>query len=107
MPVSPTQAYVVELRESVGSDVQLCSEGLLLYRVNTGALTDGQGPIEVIGGGAHLSDASKVAPCGSRYDASLRTHFVDPNLGLRIEILDANLGSSTVQVSRTERRDVH
>lgn len=109
VPLSPTQAYVVELRERVQSDEQLCGEGLLLYKVDTAVpkkdpqfLSYPGPPMLILRGGDHLHQASETEPCGARFDAAIDDNFEDADVGVSIKVIRAELGAWDVQVSRTK-----
>src|SRR5262249_50358069 len=66
VPVSPTRAYVLEVRERVGVDSRLCEGGVLLSTVGT-AVGTGQGPIRVVS--SQPPAAWAYATCGPLWNA--------------------------------------
>ena len=102
VPVSDSRAYVAEVRELIGDDVGLCSEGVLIYAVDT-SVENGRGPLQVIGGDRNSADARRK--CGPAWDALMRldgqTSFHDAASGVTIELIRSELGDYTVRASRT------
>lgn len=105
VPVDATSAYVAEAREWIGADLQLCDEGLLIYKVDTTAET-GHGPLRVMGGTRGVVDEG-TRRCGPAYDATFRMNpgkpnlFEDPAAGVAIELIESSLGSYTVKASKS------
>jgi M6 family metalloprotease-like protein len=102
VPVSDSRAYVAEVRELIGDDVGLCSEGVLIYAVDT-SVENGRGPLQVIGGDRNSADARRK--CGPAWDAPMRldgqASFHDATSGVTIELIRSELGAYTVRASRT------
>jgi M6 family metalloprotease-like protein len=103
IPSSPTTAYVLEARESLGNDRGACREGILAYRVRTD-VDSGKGPVTVTDAHPHTSacDFSSGA-FNSLNDAPFRPgeSFTDAAAGLTVKVLARSAaGDWTVQVTR-------
>lgn len=100
VPVGEHRAYVAEVRERTGLDSDACSEGVLIYEVNTNAKS-GEGPVRVHtpdGAGPGLGcvgDPEMFAPGQGRDDG-----FFDPQTGVAFEVLEISGGGYTVLAGR-------
>ena len=113
VPVSPSQAYVAELREIAGSDLEICREGVLIYRVDVGVSRDAAEswtpPMDVVGG-PYGRTSGGAKRCGGEFEATfsatspMGSHFEDSRSGVTIDILRERLGAYTVRVSRSAKR---
>ncbi|WP_443043217.1 M6 family metalloprotease domain-containing protein [Streptomyces sp. HM190] len=103
VPTGPDSALGVEVRGAVGNDSSVCSEGVLVYRVRSGA-ESGSGPIEVLD--AHpltgaCWDESVYPPLA---DAPVRVgeSFTVPGEGVRVEVEGRTpSGEWTVKITTT------
>lgn len=82
VPVSPTLAYVAELRELVGVDIHVPEEAVLVYTVDA-SIPQGSGPMSLLAK-LHRADAKQVFE----------------NNEMKIELVQASLGAYTVRVAR-------
>ena len=101
IPVGETQNYVVEARDRVGDDAQICSSGILVYSVDQ-AVATGMGPVRVYPASS-AADPAREQQCGVLYDAPYHPQriatFVDPVTGIRVEVLDARSEGFRVRVT--------
>ena len=104
VPLGPSTAYVVEVRQLVGQDARLCDKGVLIYTVDA-TVPNGSGPIRVkrAGNGA---DPVKIDACGPLYDAPFDlgsgeiSTYTDAVAGLTVQIL-ATVGTGyAVRITR-------
>jgi M6 family metalloprotease-like protein len=103
VPTGPDSALGIEVRGAVGNDSSVCAEGVLIYRVRSGA-ESGSGPIEVLD--AHpltgaCWDESVYPPLA---DAPMRVgeSFTVPGEGVRVEVEGRTpSGEWTVKIATT------
>ncbi|WP_414721328.1 M6 family metalloprotease domain-containing protein [Streptomyces ossamyceticus] len=103
VPTGPDSALGIEVRGAVGNDSSVCAEGVLIYRVRSGA-ESGSGPIEVLD--AHpltgaCWDESVYPPLA---DAPMRVgeSFTVPGEGVRVEVEGRTpSGEWTVKITTT------
>lgn len=94
---SATTAYVVESRRPANNDPGLCSQGVLIYRVDTSTQT-GSGPIRVV------SNPNAAAPppgCGT---LDMNTWwpgqtFYDPSTNVTVSVVSSDSYNDTVDTS--------
>lgn len=97
----PDSVLAIEARSSAGNDAETCTEGVLVYRVRSGAAS-GDGPVEVVD--AHPDtqacvDRSVYPPLA---DAPLEEGetLTVPGTGVRVEVTDrSEAGVWTVKVT--------
>ena len=103
VPLTPTKAYVLELRQRLGDDKDACRQGVLAYRVRTD-VDSGQGPVTVADAHPHTTACDfSSGSFNSLNDAPFRPgqHFTDPVDGFGFVVLgpDAS-GAWKVRVTR-------
>lgn len=103
VPVSGTQNYVVEARERIGSDADICSPGVLVYLVDQSVASGrAPGPIQVRAASA-ASDPGTERRCGLLYDAPYHhqrvAKFADTVLGFAMEVLGSTAEGFRVRVT--------
>jgi M6 family metalloprotease-like protein len=99
VPISPSVAYVIEDRQRIGEDIELCDDGVLVWIVDSSkANVDGNAIVQAAG--HSYSDA-----CGAIYDAGYDlgpgevSSFEDARV--RMEVLEAKPnGNYRVRVTR-------
>lgn len=104
IPVSASRAYVVEVRQKIGFDTDLCDSGVLIYSVDASA-RNGTGPIRVssLNGG---KDFDKIKNCDVLYDAPFDVGpaeiatFDDADANLTIEVVSRSESSYKVRIRR-------
>ncbi|MFE0700520.1 M6 family metalloprotease domain-containing protein [Streptomyces sp. NPDC058872] len=97
----PESVLAIEARSSAGNDADTCTEGVLVYRVRSGAAS-GNGPVEVVD--AHpdteaCTDRSVYPPLA---DAPLEEGetLTVPGSGVRVEVVErTGSGSWTVEIT--------
>lgn len=87
-PLGPREALVAEVREAYGNDVELCTGGLLLYRVRSD-VASAAGPVRVVDthpatAGCH--DRSVYPPLADAPLAEGEAHTVAAGGGVRFEV---------------------
>jgi M6 family metalloprotease-like protein len=93
IPTGPSTAYVIEVRQPINTDSNLCDKGVLFYTVNANEAT-GAGPI-VVKAARTGNDQSKKDQCGPLYNATLNldpggvSGIEDLNLQVKVEVLSA------------------
>ena len=99
VPVGSGIAYVIEAREAVQDDVDLCDEGLLMYKVATAF-----GSLEPMSGASWPFNEYRVCAAGSGrlITGSPTPHDIDDEI--RVELLEKSLGSFRVKVTRRGKR---
>jgi M6 family metalloprotease-like protein len=105
IPVSASRAYIVEVRQKIGVDTDLCDSGVLIYSVDANA-RNGTGPIRVssLNGG---KDFEKIKKCDVLYDAPFDVgpaeiaSFDDADANLTIEVISRSESSYKVRIRRT------
>ncbi len=103
VPTSTSEAIVAEVRTLSGLDANLCSAGVLLYRVNVNVAT-GAGPVKVI---AALPDTDQASSqrCGPFYAAPFgsagASTYSDSKSGLLFSFQSAGQGSYLLNVARS------
>ena len=106
VPITPSQAYVAEVRENVGIDAGACDFGVLVYRVNAG-VNNAAGTMEVQTAAEEDPALSSSNACGPKYNAPYGLEdgeasvFEDPERGVRIEVLEKIGIDYRVRVSYT------
>jgi M6 family metalloprotease-like protein len=97
-PISPTQALVVENRQPIGVDSNLCGAGVLVYTVDS-TIGTFLGPI--VAHPAADSDSGRGFKCGYLYAApyGAGASYTDPS-GIRVDILSQNPDSYHIRISR-------
>jgi M6 family metalloprotease-like protein len=102
-PYGDRSAYVVEARRAHGDDDEACTEGVLIYRVNTD-VDSGNGPVHVVDANPATTACDfSSGTFNSLNDAPFRPgrHFTDPATGLTVSVLGtAPGGGFTVAVTR-------
>jgi hypothetical protein len=104
VPVSSSRAYVIESRELAGQDTGICTEGVLIYEVDS-LKAGGREPMRLAGGSGVTNTASRR--CGPGFDAPFglspgqASRFKDPAEGVSVEVLHASLGQYQVRVTKT------
>ncbi|WP_030185646.1 M6 family metalloprotease domain-containing protein [Streptomyces sp. NRRL S-813] len=94
-------ALAFEVRESLGSDIAGCREGVLVYRVRS-ETESGGGPVQVIDAHPHTSacPASSVYPPLADAPIGLGESFTVPGDGVRVEVEDRTpSGAYTVKIT--------
>jgi M6 family metalloprotease-like protein len=94
---SATTAYVVESRRSAYDDPSLCSQGVLIYKVDTSTQT-GNGPIQVV------SNPNAPAPTGSCETQDMDAwqpgqKFTDTAANVTISVVSSDQYNDTVDTS--------
>jgi M6 family metalloprotease-like protein len=104
VPVKPTLAYVLEVRQPIGEDSDICDKGVLLYTVDA-TIENGMGAVRVKQASPPL-DAAKAVACGPQYAAPFDlgagevSRYADASV--QLEVLAANAdGSYRVRVTKT------
>lgn len=103
IPTGPSTAYVIEVRQPISVDSNLCDKGVLVYTVNASEAT-GAGPI-VVKPARNGNDQNKIDKCGPLYNATLNldpggvSTMEDANLQLKIEVLSAAGNGYRVRVT--------
>ncbi|MFI9075648.1 M6 family metalloprotease domain-containing protein [Streptomyces sioyaensis] len=95
---SETTAYAAESRRARGNDGAACSTGVLIYKVDSAAVT-GTGPVRIVN--AHPS-ATPPAGCTA---LDLATYapgqsFTDPTTGARIDVLSGGGSGDVVRLTK-------
>ncbi|MFJ5773486.1 peptidase M6 [Streptomyces sp. NPDC093094] len=90
----PTTAYVAEARRKVYNDSDLCSSGVLIYKVDT-SVASGQGPIRVV---PNPNAAAPPSGCGTLDMAAWQPGqtFVDRAANVEFTVRSADAYNSTV-----------
>ncbi len=109
IPTSPSTAYVIEARKRVGFDSRLCEGGVLVYTVD-GNVRSGEALLR-LRAAQEDTDPSKAHGynCGPRYNAAFNTAegevstFEDPQVGLRVQVMEAVADGFRVRVSLSPR----
>jgi M6 family metalloprotease-like protein len=99
----PDSVLAIEARGAMGSDIGVCLQGVLIYRVRS-ATESGGGPIQVID--AHPQSAacwgSSVYPPLADAPVALGESFTVPGDGVRVEVEDQTAtGAWIVKITRT------
>ncbi|MER6097069.1 M6 family metalloprotease domain-containing protein [Streptomyces sp. NPDC001728] len=98
----PDSALAVEARSDAGSDADTCTEGVLVYRIRSGAAS-GDGPVEVVDAHPRTEacwDRSVYPPLA---DAPLEVGetLTVPGTGVRVEVTDrTRSGAWTVRITQ-------
>ncbi|MFD5393511.1 M6 family metalloprotease domain-containing protein [Streptomyces sp. NPDC127097] len=93
-----TTAYVAESRRAEGADRAACSTGVLLYKVDSAALT-GEGPVRIINAHPATDPPTGCTPLDLAAHTPGQT-FTDPATGARIEVLAGGPTGDTVRMSK-------
>lgn len=106
VPVSPTRSYVVEVRDRVGADRDLCTTGVLVYLVDSSVRTGtSPGPIQVRPS-ATTADVARVQQCGLLCDAPYSVggvaRYQDAASGVTVEVLASTPAGTRVRVTAPE-----
>ncbi|MFH9978047.1 M6 family metalloprotease domain-containing protein [Streptomyces sp. NPDC017179] len=91
----------IEARASIGNDVTGCRQGVLVYRVRSGAESGG-GPIEVIDAHPHTGacEESSVQPALADAPIDVGESFTVPGDGVRVEVENRTAsGAYTVKIT--------
>ncbi|WP_445524409.1 M6 family metalloprotease domain-containing protein [Streptomyces cyslabdanicus] len=91
----------IEARASVGNDVGGCRQGVLVYRVRSGAESGG-GPIEVVDAHPHTGacEETSVQPALADAPIDVGESFTVPGDGVRVEVENRTAsGAYTVKIS--------
>lgn len=104
IPLSASRAYVVEVRQKIGFDADLCDSGVLIYTVDAN-VRNGTGPIRVssLNGG---KDFEKIKKCDVLYDAPFDlgpgeiSSFDDADANLAIEVVSKSGSSYKIRIRR-------
>lgn len=90
-------AYAVEYRTKVGHNSRACTEGVLVYEVDT-SVASGQGPLRIK---PARPDGADLQTCGYLYNAPLRAGDVveDTADGVRVEVISMDAAGATVKVT--------
>jgi M6 family metalloprotease-like protein/uncharacterized repeat protein (TIGR01451 family) len=89
VPLTPSTAYVVEVREPMGWESNLCDRGVLVYTVDS-TKRNAEGPVHIKT--AHPSVPG--SPCGPIAGAAFDlgagevSHFADPSAGVQVDVLE-------------------
>lgn len=96
------EAYVIENRQAVASDSDICEEGVLVYQVNT-HLGSGEGTVGVR---TNEADDARWFECGPLWNAPISPgaddSFEDAGEGVAIEVVAASEDAYKVRVTRRE-----
>lgn len=104
VPVGPSQAYVIEVRQPVGQDSNLCDRGVLIYTVDA-AIRNGSGPLRVIPAQKD-PNPTQFDKCAMHYNAAFDigpsevSTFEDSALKLKIEVLSRQGSSYKIRATR-------
>jgi M6 family metalloprotease-like protein len=99
----PSTAYVIELRENIGQDSQLCDHGVLIYTVDA-TKENGHGPIRLLPA-QQGADPAMIEKCGLLYDVTydLRpgkvASYSDPQAGIKVELVGKRDTSYVVRIA--------
>lgn len=93
-----TTAYVAESRRAQGNDAAACSTGVLIYKVDSAALT-GQGPVRIMNANPATTPPTGRTPLDLAAYAPGQS-FTDPANGARIEVLAGGERGDTVRLSK-------
>jgi len=97
---SPWTAYVIEVRQPIGYDANLCDFGVLVYYVDS-RIGTGEGPIRV---SRHSGTAGACGPLSHApldLGAGEASKYVDPEIGLTVQVLSREpAGAFRVRVRR-------
>jgi M6 family metalloprotease-like protein len=107
VPIDPSSAWVVEARDAIGVDTELCDPGVLVYVVYA-SKANGHGPLRVKPA-ARSADEDLYQACGgpllsAAFDVgeTERSSFVDRPTGFAMEILAAkSKGAFRVRVTKS------
>jgi hypothetical protein len=109
IPVSPGEAFVAELRERLGGDLGICTEGVIVYSVSTWdrpeQTPNSPSPMEVISP-QNATPSLFAGACGYKSQAALSTRNGTPRLlrdpagRVEIEVVDETLGAYKVRATR-------
>ncbi|RAJ57133.1 M6 family metalloprotease-like protein [Streptomyces sp. PsTaAH-130] len=101
----PDSVLAFEARTAAGNDRGTCREGILVYRVRSGAESGG-GPIEVVDAHPHTSACpdDSVYPPLADAPVALGESFTVPGEGVKIEVVDRTAsGTWTVRITQRIR----
>ncbi|MCE3033303.1 M6 family metalloprotease domain-containing protein [Streptomyces sp. CMSTAAHL-2] len=101
----PDSALAFEARVAAGNDRATCREGILVYRVRSGAESGG-GPIEVVDAHPHTSACpdDSVYPPLADAPVALGESFTVPGEGVKVEVEDRTAaGAWTVRITQRIR----
>ncbi len=102
--ISPTRAYVIEVRQLIGQDRRLCDQGALIYTVDA-ATPNGSGPV-IVQPAQTGTDSAQVEQCGPLYDAPFDiglgevSLFSDTAVGMTVELVSRNRKTYVVRVTK-------
>ena len=97
----PDSVLGFEVREPVGNDRSVCTQGILIYRVRSGAASGG-GPIEVVDAHPHTGSCwgESVYPALADAPVGVGESFTVPGENVRIEVEDRTpSGAWTVRIT--------
>lgn len=98
----PDSALALEARDAAGNDRGTCREGILVYRVHSGAASGG-GPVEVVDAHPHTEACpdDSVYPPLADAPVALGESFTVPGQGVKIEAEDRTAsGAWTVRITQ-------
>jgi M6 family metalloprotease-like protein len=102
-PVTSTLAYVMEVRQPIGEDNDICAKGVLVYTVDS-TIENGMGSVRIKPAQVGM-DSSKLVRCGPLYAAPFDlgagnvAAFEDASVKLEVLVANAD-GSYRVRVTK-------
>lgn len=96
--MSPSQAYVVEVRRKIGLDGNLCREGVLVYTVDS-QVDNGGGPIRVQRAAEDVSGPDRDR-CDTLYNAPFEVGQTFEDASVRVAVVRSSGSDYVVDVTR-------
>ncbi len=100
LPLTRTRAWVIESRQKVGLDREICRPGVLVYSVDAARAGDGDAPIRALPASTKTSErCGELANATYSVGPGRRSTAHHPRTGLTVKVLRDSISGSRVRVT--------